>query len=450
MAVRWSASGQSYAGTTGLPASTTWSMTCWAKITTDRNQFSCIAGVYDGTGGVELATDTDGTTLRLFNLGTTLGSVALTVGAWYKIGVVISGTSGTLYVGPDGGALTPTSGTISAPPAPNNFTVGTSDAAGDFFNGSVTNVKMWQAALSSGEVATELAQYDVARTANNLRAHRFIVEEPGDYSGNGRTLTGGTGATHEAGPSITDPTGVFEDVSTPPVIRSSTGAQTSVVTASFTPPANSVIVVICAMALTSAGAAQPLGAFDSVGGAYAVAGHVDGEAVNAYGMGTIWYRDIQTSPGAMTVTCTRTGTSGVSLPVAVRVLRGVGQNPVGAVKTHFVSAAVNTGTSLDNLVTSKAGSMVYLLSCIGLNTPVYTPNAATVSLDYWQNASNAATTIIGKGMGLVGTPGSTSYGWTTPATNVLQVSYLAVEITPAVAAAEEASHTRALSLMRQR
>ena len=239
---------------------------------------------------------------------------------------------------------------------------------------------------------------------------------------------------------------VVEDSSTPAAVRSTTSTQTAFVSASFTPPPNSVLVALLSIATTSAQASQPHTLVDSVGGAWAYAGHVDGDTGTAFGMATVWVRHVGPSPGAMTVTATRTGTSSVAAILAVRVLVGAKQDPVGSIRQHFTTGTAN---AVDTMATSQAGAMVYALCCTGGNTPVYVPTADTVNIDYWSNASIIASVLIGKGSGPSPGPASIIYGWTSAAGS-LQVSWLALEILPAVAQAEETTSSTARSLMTAR
>ena len=209
MSVRFQADTDKYVATTGLPGSTL-TFTCWAQISVDRNGYSTIFNCNSTGNEVWLSTQPDGTTLTLFG-GTDAGfdlaaPTSLTVGTWYRIGVVLAGTSATLYVGAAGGGLTVTSttswpqlGTIAA------FAIGgTYSATTETWNGRVANVKMYSAALTEAEVEAELAQFDPVRTADLLRRHPLHIPETADYSGNGYSLTAGsTSPTIEADPPIT-------------------------------------------------------------------------------------------------------------------------------------------------------------------------------------------------------------------------------------------------------
>lgn len=206
MAVRFSADGQDYTsasiGLTGQP----FTVTCWVQLRADRNDFSTIFSVDDGgaTEMVYVQTNADGVTLFLGGDGgaSTVGSVALTVDVWYRVAVTYSGTTGTLYTGAAGAALASASGTLGTNTGLSTLRIGESGFADEWLNGCVANLKMWSAALSAGEIETELGQYVPARLANLLRWHPFVAAETTDRSGNGLTLSGGTGTSTEGGPPI--------------------------------------------------------------------------------------------------------------------------------------------------------------------------------------------------------------------------------------------------------
>jgi hypothetical protein len=130
----------------------------------------------------------------------------------------------------------------------------------------------------------------------------------------------------------------------------------------------------------------------------------------------------------MTVTATRTGTSTVAMTIAVRVLTGAKQDQIGSIQQHFNTG---TGNAVDTLAPGKIGSIIYILCCTGSNTPTYTPTADTTNIDLWSSSGILGTVIIGKSNGLTGNTNPTVYGWTSAAGS-LQVSWLAIEILPAI------------------
>lgn len=201
MAVRYSATGQHHSFTTSLPASP-FTILCWVFLAVDRNVVSTIWDI-EGSGGANgLRTTSDGTTVRLLS-GTSnvVGSFAMTPTAWHKFAVSVTGTTATFYHGSWLAGLTSSSGTYANQTAATMFRLG-SDASGNWSNIRVAAFKQYSAALSLEEVWNELSCYIPMRTTNLVRWCPFVNTETADYSGNGLTLSGGSGSTTELGPMI--------------------------------------------------------------------------------------------------------------------------------------------------------------------------------------------------------------------------------------------------------
>lgn len=177
----------------------------------------------DATGApnarTEMTTTGDGTTLTVVDsVVNFVGNFTNTVGQWVATAVVVNGGACTVYFGTDAGALTSASlgSGFGSHTAPTLLSIGTNGPGDNFVNGRVANFKMWQAVLTLGEIQADLASWSAVRTANLLRHHKFQVAETTDYSGNGNTLSGGTGAITEADPPIiipyNPPTGMPPDI----------------------------------------------------------------------------------------------------------------------------------------------------------------------------------------------------------------------------------------------
>lgn len=202
MAVRFSAANQRYlAG--GFSGGVT-TILCWARIATDTNAAADIWVLYNGTETTPeagLGTNTDGTSMLLFDSATTMAGPNMVVGDWYCFAAVLNGTSYTLYYGTDPMALTTVGpSTKVAVTSPASMTI---SQAVEPWNGNVAAFKMYTVALSLADIQNELTQYQPVRTASLLRYHPFVNAELIDYSGNGNSLTAGAGtATTEPGPPI--------------------------------------------------------------------------------------------------------------------------------------------------------------------------------------------------------------------------------------------------------
>ncbi|GII63535.1 hypothetical protein Skr01_36200 [Sphaerisporangium krabiense] len=208
MAVRFSADGQAYTRALSLGVQTQWALACWAKISVDRNVTSTIWSL--GSNSVfdafTLETDSDGTTAAVldYEAEQETGTRALTAGTWYYWAVLVNGTSGTVLSRAAGDS----SFTVSTWTGGNagltltNLYLGNRFGS-DWLNGALAAVKLWSgAALSQAELEAEAWSYLPRRTANLAAWYPLTRAETVDYSGAGRTLSGGSGAATEDGPPI--------------------------------------------------------------------------------------------------------------------------------------------------------------------------------------------------------------------------------------------------------
>lgn len=207
MAVRFSAAGQHYTTNLGLGAVPNWSVTAWVKVTTDRNAFSTFWGFDGGDGGTArvLQTDDDGTTAIVYPAASS--DVSLTAGTWYFIGASGTGTSGTIRVRAQGAGSFSGNTWAGQPGNQQAATLrfGESVFGGEWLNGCLAAVKVWMGTtLTTPELEAEYQYRTPLKTTGITCYYTFDTASTVDNSGNGRTLTGGTGATTEAGPTLID------------------------------------------------------------------------------------------------------------------------------------------------------------------------------------------------------------------------------------------------------
>lgn len=204
MAVRFDADGEDYVSTSAPPGNVSTTL-CWFKISVDRNTFSTIwaSDANNTSAYMILQTGSDGTTLLFSQSGVDITGPALTVGTWYRVAVVrSSATAVTVYVGAAGAALSSHSSSSFTSFTPSHFRIGESSFTAEWLNGCVASLKQYDVALTQAECENELLQYTPVRTTNLVRWHPFVNPETVDYSGNARTLTGGTGTAREDGPPL--------------------------------------------------------------------------------------------------------------------------------------------------------------------------------------------------------------------------------------------------------
>lgn len=204
MAVRISAAGQELTRALALGAQSALTMCGWLKVSVDRNTYS--SGFFLDNGQTDnwgIQTGVDGTTLNAVMDGNSTASVAMTVGTWYFVCLSTSGTSGLLYYRA-AGSPTLSSTIITGVTSTNVATLrlGESPWGGEWLNGCMAAVKVWTAQLSAAEALQESQQYVPNRLASLVSWHPLVKAETADYSGNARTLSGGTGTATEDGPPI--------------------------------------------------------------------------------------------------------------------------------------------------------------------------------------------------------------------------------------------------------
>lgn len=151
----------------------------WARIVTDRNTYSSIFSIETGPGHStewnELITETDGTTLSVYDHVTgNVGTVGvMTVGVWYRVAIVFGpGTAWKSYFGTEGSApLTTQTGTKATISAVDYAGVGgTQFTSTEWFNGRLAHFRVWNAVLTDAEIEREFRSDVPIRTSDLLGA----------------------------------------------------------------------------------------------------------------------------------------------------------------------------------------------------------------------------------------------------------------------------------------
>lgn len=221
--------------------------------------------------------------------------------------------------------------------------------------------------------------------------------------------------------------GLFEDSSTPAIVT--TTGTSNPTTASFSPPANTLLV-----AIVGGGWGTPLPTkavvTDSIGLTWLVGASVAGTKSTAGGVSLIAYTYLVTAPGPMMVGASFTNFSGGSL-LAVRVLNNASPSQLGAGSAVSAPSASTAGTV--SVTTTYAGSLVYGIGGDSGNNDVLTLNGATTALasGTYSDATDHITLVAWKATTLTGTPGATVLGGTWAAATSSAV--VGLEILPVTA-----------------
>lgn len=153
-------------------------MLCWARIVTDRNTYSAILtveyGVNHSTEYNELVTDSDGTTLVMCDHGSLWATVGtMGVGTWRKVAMVITAGHVDCYFGTEGtpGVTRTVNASIANVTSVDYQGVGASNyASAEWFNGRLSGVRVWNAALTEAEIEAEFTSATPVRTTDLLGA----------------------------------------------------------------------------------------------------------------------------------------------------------------------------------------------------------------------------------------------------------------------------------------
>lgn len=190
----------SFAGTM-FAVGSGFTMTAWAWVSVDTNANATFARLHASSGGstiVTWATGSDG--LAGPNYFTGGGSVTnatnMAVGAWRKIAISCSGTTGKSYVNTVGGTTEADSGTVAVG-TPTGITLGGRAPAdsSESFDGRLAYVRVWTAELTQVQIEAEWASATPVVTAS-LWADWPLTDSTDltDHSGNARNLSAGTTA----------------------------------------------------------------------------------------------------------------------------------------------------------------------------------------------------------------------------------------------------------------
>lgn len=189
-----------------------WTVFCRARVVVDRNGFSTFFEIGDGTTSAyyQVGSNSSGLEMDVHTSGGA-GDVApdnaysATVGSWFDFCVTRSGTVTKAYAGTVGDALdVSTNGDACTASAAHRLFLGFSESwAGEWFNGDVGGVKVWNVALSQAEVVAERGYYRAVRTPGLIGEYLMDGSSLADLSAANNDLTQRTSIPATvAGPSV--------------------------------------------------------------------------------------------------------------------------------------------------------------------------------------------------------------------------------------------------------
>ncbi|MFI9154492.1 LamG-like jellyroll fold domain-containing protein [Streptomyces sp. NPDC053367] len=194
----------SYTASAPPAPATAFTVTFWARLRVDRDDFSTMLRLHSSSGGstsVNIATGSSGTTPVVVSPGNTGGIVGadpLAVDTWRMLAVTVAGTGATdgkIYTRTVGGSTSVVSGLVSGGGTPDGITLFGRSAgdATEWFNGGLAYVRVWSAVLSQAEIEAEWASATIVRTSG-VWANWPMLTDINDISGNARHLSAGSTA----------------------------------------------------------------------------------------------------------------------------------------------------------------------------------------------------------------------------------------------------------------
>ena len=250
--------------------------------------------------------------------------------------------------------------------------------------------------LTSGYIATGATFGGAVATPMKVNYVRVFTPGTGPPPPGAITCSGGislpsfgTGGSVNTGKSGS----ISVDPATPAVVVATGSAGTSMTTASFSPPANSLLVVLTSFEYQAGNANAPVFTVrDSVSGTYALGPSVfDGTR----GATAAWTRYLYNAPGAMTVTVANSGVTATHGQIlAVYVLDGANSiQAKGATGTAHSGSATTGWTGV--ISTTTPGSWV-MVAGAGSAEATLTPNNFTTTLENEQDATDGVSLFTGR------------------------------------------------------
>lgn len=223
---------------------------------------------------------------------------------------------------------------------------------------------------------------------------------------------------------------VVEDPSTPVVTRSAAGFTAATLTsASFSPPAGSLLVVMANLSYASAYASPPTLSIAATGVAFTQLFQA-GDPIDKFNVAGCWYAYLSSAPGSIAVTLTRSAAAKAGGQLMVRVLTGAATSAL--LMAGNVGTASSTTGGQAVVAPSSVGSQLYMSAADDGIGGTLTPVAGTSDLDNWTDSTDSINLAVGKSTGLTSSTSAATWGWTLANAeySILQI----VEAPPAAAA----------------
>lgn len=236
MAVRFDAASDrcTWTGTAPTPSSGL-TITYWAYLSVDRNDFSTMIRLHSSSGAttnLNVATDASGELPCIFTAGgSSSGPQSLPIGSWARVAVTVTGTTSTVFVALGAAGSTQsqagTVGSNAAVSPDSGYTVGgrSPGDSSEWYNGRLSYLRIWSTVLTQSEIETEWASPTPVRTSLLFADYPLLsASDLTDHSGNSRHLSAGTTAvTTEGDPPVNTTVTGTAPVTLPPLAATAAG-----------------------------------------------------------------------------------------------------------------------------------------------------------------------------------------------------------------------------------
>jgi len=220
--------------------------------------------------------------------------------------------------------------------------------------------------------------------------------------------------------------GIDIDPSTPGLTgQLASASATTIQSASFSPPANSLVVVLYGFGWATSTATGPVVTVADSGSVSYDAG--PSANTGTFSFSAIFSHYYATAPGPITVTATRNSATAATVSMYVLVLPGAAASQAAAAFAAISGAA----TSLTGSITTTQPRSWVLLTVTENNAFAPTAVAGTTLQGSYEDSVNGIESMFGAQTPATITPGATTPGWTATSTGY---SWAALEILPVQAA----------------
>jgi len=200
---------------------------------------------------------------------------------------------------------------------------------------------------------------------------------------------------------------ITADSSTPTVATSLGNTSGTVTSASFSPPAGSLVVAVVNVGFRNKNSAT-VSVKDSLGNTWSAGpGLNDG----VYDFSGQWWHYFSSAPGSITVTATNSNLAPAGYQLAVRVLTGAASSQAASTGAAFAQGSSTSSAVSHSFTTTTAGSKVFVAAAMGINGTGSAVSGTSTIADTGDSSENAEF-LVGSGSSLTGTPGTSTFGWT--------------------------------------